>query len=99
MGTLKNCNDVVVVSDCVGIPGLPGAEGPQGPVGPSGAGALLTHDQLVAASVWIINHGFGRNCHVTLLISGEEVTADVVQALNTVTVTWPYPVAGRAFLS
>jgi hypothetical protein len=91
----------VHITDCVGVPGLQGPRGDPGPPGPSGAGVYLTYNQIVPASVWIINHNFGRRCQVTLLIGDEEVYADVVQnpSLNTVTVTWPYPVSGQAFLS
>lgn len=103
-GSFKRCNDVVVVSDCVGVPGVPGADGeqgPPGPPGPAGAGAFYIHTQAVASASWVIPHGLGRPVHITILSpAGEIVHADVVESsVNSANITWPSPVTGTAYVS
>lgn len=83
----------------------PGLSGPPGPIGPKGdpglSGASYVHEQLVAASVWVITHGLGRYPSVTLIDSaGDPVFGDVRYTNNNeVTVTFASPFTGKAYLN
>lgn len=77
-------------------------QGPQGPIGPAGpAGVNYTHQQLVAASIWTINHNLGFKPAVELLNSGsQEIEGDVIHAsLNQTIVSFTSQVAGTARLN
>jgi hypothetical protein len=82
-----------------GPQGEAGPEGPQGPQGPAG-GAWYLHTQAVAASAWIVNHNLGHVTHVTIFSDTfEEVEADVVQQTNLLTISFPAPYTGYAYVS
>ncbi len=74
--------------------------GPRGPQGEPGSGTVhFEHTQATPAAAWIIVHNFGRNPSVTLIIDGRvEYTEIVHPDLNTTTVYWPAPTAGRALI-
>src|SRR5688500_10258616 len=82
-------------------------EGPQGPPGEQGepgdpgpAGVRYTHQQVAPAFTWNINHQLNISPHVTVIINGEQVDADVSYVDdNNVTVTFKEAQSGRAELS
>lgn len=104
---IDSCDDKLIITDCVGIPGPPGVDGPEGPAGPQGDpgppgnNSWHLHTQVAAASTWIIAHGLNNWVHCTLMTdSYETIYADVVRSsINTVTVTFPSPMTGLAYLS
>jgi hypothetical protein len=92
------------VVDVAGV-GVQGQPGPQGPPGADGADGVsydpFQHVQASPSSSWVVEHGFGRLVHVTLAnTAGELVEADVVQTSpNVVSVSFPAPTTGTAFIS
>jgi hypothetical protein len=91
-----------VVTTVVVASGVPGPQGPQGPQGPPGDSASrYEHEQITPAATWIINHNLGHTAPCQLFNTDNEIVyADVVQGtLNTTTVTFPAPIAGKAVLS
>jgi hypothetical protein len=94
--TVEDTDITVVVS------GAPGPAGPEGPAGPQGlpGGSSYSHIENSPASDWVINHNLNRYPHVTVIVSGTEVDADVTyNSLNQVTVSFGSPQSGRAELS
>jgi hypothetical protein len=77
-----------------------GVRGPKGSDGVSG-GLYYEHTQLVAATVWTINHGLGGFPSVTTVESdGDEIKGDVTYVnANQITVTFSALVSGKAYLS
>lgn len=102
---IDSCDDNLVINDCVGVPGPPGVDGPAGPEGPAGpAGPPLgsfIYTQTFPAAVWIIPHNAGHPVHVTLYDSMDVlIHADVVAStMNLTTVTFPFPITGKAYIS
>jgi hypothetical protein len=98
-----------------GPPGPEGPEGPQGEIGPEGpegpqgepgdpgppGGSYFFHEQLVAASTWIIVHNLNNWVHCTLMDDNHKtIHADVVRTdIQTVTVNFNSPKTGFAYLS
>lgn len=80
----------------------PGPQGPQGPAGPAGApgGSRYTHTQTTPASVWMVNHNLGYEpLFCTVIVGDEDITwaVDITHTgLNTLTVGFSQPVAGKA---
>lgn len=72
-------------------------------IGGGGGGSYLEYDDHVInpAATWIIHTGFGRYpSSVSIIVLGHLVDTDITYTdVNTVTVTFPAPVAGRAVLS
>lgn len=109
MMTMKRCDDLVVISDCVGVPGPqgePGPEGEPGPPGPPGnpgppGGAAFLYTQAVPASTWVIAHNLNNWVHCTLMDEDyRTIHADVVRTdIQTVTVNFNSPKTGFAYLS
>ena len=84
----------------VSTTGLQGPPGPQGPAGAAGGDIFVYDRHGVAASQWVIDHNLGRLAHITVVLdSGEEVTTDVDQhSINTCTITFAAPTAGKALV-
>lgn len=82
-----------VTTGLTGAPGsgVPGATGDR----------HHTHDQGTAAAEWLIAHGLGKCPAVTVVDSaGDQVEGDVDYIdLNTLTVFFSAPFAGRAYLN
>jgi hypothetical protein len=77
------------------------ARGVQGIQGPPGEDAHYTHDQMIAASTWTINHGLNKYPSVTIVTSGgDEVEGDInYTSLNVVTATFTSAFGGKAYLN
>lgn len=90
--TVEDTDITVVVS---------GAPGPQGPAGENGPpGERYSFTQASPASDWVINHNLNIYPHVTVIVDGIEVDAEVsYNSLNQVTVSFGSPQSGRAELS
>jgi len=75
-------------------------EGFQGP--PGTAGASFVYTQASPASTWNINHGLNTVPDVVWMIDsipGEPVWVDyTVVDLNNISVSWPSPESGKAYL-
>lgn len=72
--------------------------GPAGPIGPAGDGGF-THSQLNAAATWIVSNTLGRNpASITAWIDNELVEPDITvsEDTNTITLSFAFPVTGRA---
>lgn len=85
-----------------GPPGPPGADGQDGADGAPGVpgGTRYSFTQASPSSVWVITHSLGYYPHISVLVSDEEVDADVTHnSINQATVTAASPIAGRAELS
>lgn len=81
--------------------GPAGAQGPAGPAGPQGEPAQnFVYEQAVAAAVWTINHNLSRYPQVTVVDSAGTTVEGGVEynSLDTITITFSAPFAGRAFL-
>lgn len=80
-----------------------GAYGPRGPQGiPGPQGASLEYVRSVPAATWVIEHNFGHRVHVSLLDPyGVFFLSEVEQhpPYNTVSVSFPSPTTGSAFIS
>jgi hypothetical protein len=75
-----------------------GTPGPQGPAGTAG-GSAFTHVQSAPSTSWTINHGFGREPAITIVIGSEEVSADVNHpTVNTAVINFGTPQTGKAVL-
>lgn len=88
-----------VAANVVVVP-VVGPAGAQGNPGtPGGNGFSFTKS--VPASTWIIDHNLNRRVHVSIFDVTETVVfADVEHGSpNQVTVTFPFPVSGSAFIS
>lgn len=60
---------------------------------------LFIHEQAVAATVWTVNHRFGVQPTVTVLVDGARVEATVAHpSSETTTITFSPATAGTAFL-
>jgi hypothetical protein len=90
----------------VGQQGPAGAQGPQGNTGPQGPqgipgppGYTYEHTELIPAMVWVIPHGQGDRPAITAEIGGAIVEPKPEYTdLNTVTLYFGKPVAGKAYL-
>lgn len=89
-----------------GPQGPTGPAGPQGPAGPagrdgSGGDTHYAHNQSVASSAWIINHNLNKYPSVTITDSAnDEVEGEVrYNGLNSLTVSFSAPFAGKAYLN
>ena len=73
--------------------------GARGPVGPAGTDGY-PHIQSTPAATWLVIHNLGRRTIPAVTLDdfpGELVYTDVCFIDdNTTTLTWPFPVAGRA---
>lgn len=78
----------------------PGPKGDQGDPGTPG-GSYFVHVQATPAATWIINHNLAKKVHVTLFDTSDVVFhADLEHgSINQVTVTFPGPTVGSAFIS
>lgn len=82
----------------------PGPAGPAGPAGPPGAagapgGSVFEFTQASPATPWVVNHALNCYPSVTVVVSGEEVDADVVYgSLAQVTISFGSPQSGIARL-
>ena len=77
--------------------GLQGSPGSQGPAGAPGGEPFVYDRAGVPAATWPVEHGLGRHVHVTVLVDGAEVDADVEHSdLNHVTITFAMPTDGIA---
>lgn len=96
-------NNVVVQEENltvqVGTPGLQGPPGPQGPAGAAG-GSAVVHVQSDPSTIWVVNHSFGREPNVVVVIDGENVIADITYpTLSTVVVGFGSLQTGKVVLS
>ncbi len=87
-----------------GVPGAQGLTGPQGPTGPAGgpgvgSDANYVHNQILASSVWVINHNLNKYPSVIVVDSGDTVVVGDISYtnLNTITVTFTVAFGGKAF--
>lgn len=74
--------------------------GSSGPSGPSAQGHV--HEQMTPAAVWTITHNLGFRPGGVLVVEygGANVEGEVDHASdNALTITFQWPVAGRAYLS
>lgn len=85
-----------------------GAQGPVGPQGVSGSdgspgapgGSRFSFTQASPSSTWVINHNLGYNPHVTVIVNGVGVGADIsFNTVNQVSVIFGAPQTGSAELS
>lgn len=84
-----------------GPQGDPGPQGPQGPVGPDGQDLNYTHQQNLAALVWVVTHNLGKQPSVTIVDSGgttQEAEVDYT-TLDTLTITFIAATSGYAYLN
>lgn len=84
-----------------GIQGPQGLQGIQGIQGPPGTGGDLhyPHDQMVASTLWTINHNLNKMPSITVFDSaGREVEGNVTHVtLNQATVEFAVPFSGKAY--
>lgn len=81
--------------------GLPGPQGPPGPPGSGGAGTGYTHNQVLASSVWTINHGLGYRPAVTSYDTASDQIMGEVDHIdaNNLTITFSSAISGTAYMS
>ncbi len=97
--SIEETTIVVDISGGPGPQGPPGLTGPQGDPGLTG-GSAYSHVESAPSSDWVINHNLNRYPHVTVIVGGEDVDAEVTyNSLNQVTVSFGSPQSGRAELS
>ena len=77
-----------------------GGRGPQGAAA-SPSGVAYTHDQMIPATIWTINHGMDRFPSATVVDSGGTVVIGEVSYLsaNQITITFSAAFAGKAYLN
>lgn len=84
-------------------PGRRGPQGPPGPPGPGGAGGLrYEHDQAVAATEWVVAHGFGVRPAAVMVIdtAGSEVKGQVRHdSTLQLTLLFSAPFSGKALVT
>jgi len=86
-----------VITEILMESGPQGTVGPRGDVGP--AGSRFTFNQLTPAAAWLVVHNLNAYPTVTVVIDGDEVITDVEYVdANTVYLSFPYPVAGSAYV-
>lgn len=96
---------VSVIAGPPGPAGPAGEQGEQGEPGVSGgAAASYVHNQSISASVWTIVHDLGYYPNVICFdrdMPPNRLESDDIQYvdINTMTVSWPFPVDGDAYLS
>jgi hypothetical protein len=99
-----------VVTDVIGVgakgdkgnTGDKGDKGDQGIQGVPGSGTFAyVHDQMIPANPWVIPHNLNGYPNVTVVDSSQrEVEGDVTYTnVNTMTITFVAPFAGKAYLS
>jgi hypothetical protein len=85
-----------------GDKGDQGDQGIQGIQGVPGSGTFAyVHDQMIPANPWVIHHNLNGFPNVTVVDSSQrEVEGDVTYTdVNTMTITFVGPFAGKAYLS
>lgn len=100
---LQQNNRVVVTQSTnqviVKTPGPQGLIGPAGPPGPAASTFYVDEDFTSTSSV-VFNHNLNGYPHITVIIDGEEVDADITyNSLNQVTVGFPSPQSGKVVAS
>lgn len=86
--------DITETAVVVSTDGIQGPPGPQGPPGTSGGTRF--EEPFTNASVIVVNHNFGYEPLTSIIISGEEVDADVIHgSVNQLTVTLGVPASGK----
>lgn len=100
---VKGDNSVVVQEENltvqVGTPGFQGPPGPQGPAGAAG-GSAIVHVQSNPSHIWLVNHSFGREPNVVVVIDSQSVIADITYPdLTTVMVSFGEVQTGKVVLS
>ena len=85
-----------------GLPGPKGDKGDKGDTGlPGNAAAQYEHQQLIAASPWVVNHNLGLRPQITVLsLGGATMWAEVIHASpNQALVYFDEPQAGLTICS
>lgn len=78
-----------------------GVPGPPGPAGPAGSGARYVHEQAVASSDWVIEHGLGSDPSAVTVVdtAGTVVTTEIRYLdVNTVRILSTSPFSGKAYM-